>query len=136
MAITDLLAEAVSEKPLQPASTPLIHDIPVDATNAATAGLREGHAWAIDAFWAYENLGEKMTRQKAGTSARWAQWQSARKDTGYFLMQILPKAMQLLERARDKGADADMVEREERKEIAKMQRVLKEAIKEAIGLNG
>lgn len=93
--------------------------------------VREGHAWAADCYWAYEHLGDRVTRAKAGTAARFAQWKMAAKDPEYFVMQVMPKAMTMLEKARDKAGDEDGVSRAEQKSIAELQRILTAAIAEA-----
>lgn len=92
--------------------------------------VREGYQWAIDCFWVYDHLGERMTKAIAGPR-RWAQWQEAKRDTQYFIQQTLPKAMPLLEKARDKAGTDDVSVREERKGIAELQRICRDAVEEA-----
>lgn len=99
-------------------------------------GPTEGHRWALDCYWAYENMGGKPTRAKAGTAARFALWQMANKDTGIFVMDIMPRAMALLDKARAKSSDTDMVVRKENKKIAELQEILRGAIEESRSLNG
>ena len=111
-------------------------DVPItaDDTNRALYA-REGYAWALDAFWAYEHLGERLTKQKVGTAARWAMYQYARKESDKFLGTILPRAMQLLEKAREKEGDDQQVVEAERKGLTELRRILKEALAEVQGMN-
>lgn len=97
------------------------------ADNAPT----EGHRWALDCYWAYENMGGKPSRAKAGTAARYALWQMANKDTGAFVTDIMPRAMALLDKARAKNTDAESVVRKENKKIAELQETLRAAIEES-----
>lgn len=103
---------------------------PVDAPLADSAPT-EGHRWALDCYWAYENMGGKPSRAKAGTAARFALWQMANKDTGAFVMDIMPRAMALLDKARAKSNDSDSVVRKENKKIAELQEILRGAIEES-----
>jgi hypothetical protein len=95
---------------------------------------REGYAWAVDCFWVYEHLGDRITKPLAGSPARWALWKFAKANPDKFVGQILPKAMGLLEKARDKEADSEvdnLMVSEEKKSIRELQRVLEAAILEA-----
>lgn len=91
----------------------------------------EGHRWALDCYWAYENMGGRPNRAKAGSAARFALWTMANKDTGAFVMDIMPRAMALLDKARAKNTDADSVVRKENKKIAELQETLRAAIEES-----
>lgn len=91
---------------------------------------REGYRWATDCFWVYKRIGAKLTKAEAGPG-RWALWQEAKRDLSNFVGQILPKAMTLLEKARDKAGDTGAVEKVERKEIGKLQEILIAAREEA-----
>jgi hypothetical protein len=91
---------------------------------------REGYRWAQDCFWVYKRVGRKLTKAEAGPG-RWALYQEAKRDLSNFVGQILPKAMAMLEKARDKAGDTDLVEKTERKEIAKLQEILVAAREEA-----
>lgn len=128
---TDALDDA-----LESLTTPKVATTESTLPEPTSGTHREGYVWMQDCFWVYENLGSKITRAKSGTPARWALFQMAKKDTGYFMMQILPKALLLLEKAREKGADGDMVVKEEEKEIRSLQKLLKEAVKEAVEHGG
>lgn len=98
--------------------------------NAISA--REGYAWAADCFWAYDNMGGKMTQAKAGSAGRYYQWKMATKNPEQYVMQVLPRAMTMLEKARDKaGDDANVVVRAEEKQIAELQSILTAAIAES-----
>jgi hypothetical protein len=91
----------------------------------------EGHRWALDCYWAYENMGGRPNKAKAGTPARLALWSMANKDPGAFVMDIMPRAMALLDKARAKSSDGDMVVRKENKKIAELQEILRGAIEES-----
>jgi len=116
----------------------------IDLTKAALVDLQEStnrdeaptltrasYAWALDCDWVWQNLGGKMTRDKAGTPARWALWQYAKKDMDKFIQQIMPKAMTLLEKALDKEGDTDVIIIKERKNIATLKQILSDALIEA-----
>lgn len=91
----------------------------------------EGHRWALDCYWAYENMGGRPNKAKAGTPARLALWSMANKDPGAFVMDIMPRAMALLDKARAKSSDGDMVVRKENKKIGELQEILRLAIEES-----
>lgn len=108
-------------------------NVPVEPTGAPSDSSvpTEGHRWALDCYWAYENMGGKPSKAKAGTAARFALWQMANKDTGAFVSDIMPKAMALLDKARAKNTDTESVVRKENKKIAELQEILKDAIEES-----
>lgn len=95
---------------------------------------KESYAWALDAFWTYEHMGDKMTRVKAGSAGRWALWQFAKNEPDKFIGQILPKAMALLEKAREKEGDDQVVVEAERKSLANLRQILADAVAELAGL--
>jgi hypothetical protein len=115
------------------------NDLRLDTNRQNTANLdgdlfqevqREGYRWAQDCFWVYKRVGRKLTKAEAGPG-RWALYQEAKRDLSNFVGQILPKAMALLEKARDREGDTGTVEKIERKEIAKLQEILVAAREEA-----
>jgi hypothetical protein len=92
--------------------------------------FRPSYAWALDCDWVWRNLGGKMTREKAGTAARWALWQNAKKDMDKFIA-LMAKAMPLLDKALDKEGDADIVAVKEKKQIKELKQILADALVEA-----
>lgn len=104
---------------------------PKPATPEVTSYAREAYAWAEDSFWAFENMGLKMTKAKAGSPARHAMWKYAKDNPDQFLGQVLPKAMALLEKARAKEGDTDEIIRAETKSIAELRNLLKAAVEES-----
>lgn len=105
-------------------------DVPVTADDVnRQLYAREGYAWALDVFWAYEHMGERVKKDDAGPG-RYALWKFAREDPSKFIGQILPKAMSLLEKARDKEGDDQVVVEAERKGITELRLTLKEALAE------
>lgn len=121
MADTDPFADAIDS----------ILASPKPEVPEVTSYARESYAWAEDSFWAFENMGNKMTRAKAGTAARHALWKYAKDNPDQFLGQVLPKAMALLEKARAKEGDTDEIIRAETKSIASLRKLLKAAIVES-----
>jgi hypothetical protein len=98
---------------------------------------RESYAWALDVFFVYEHLGTTAKAAKATkefTAARRALLQHSKDDMNNFMGQLLPKAMQLLEKANEKNGDLDTVVAEEKKEINKLRQTLRAAIEEAKGV--
>jgi hypothetical protein len=107
---------------------------PPSAADTPLAGpdlfSREEYSWARDIFWVYENLGKKVTKVAAGSS-RYVLWQHANRDKHGFITQMMPKAMALMEKARERQGDDITIIQQERREIAELQAVLRDAIKEA-----
>lgn len=108
----------------------LTADVKVDVPEV-TSYARESYAWAEDSFWAFENMGNTMTKKKAGSASRLAMHKYAKNNPDQFLGQILPKAMTLLEKARAKEGDTDEIIRAEQKSIAELRKLLKMAVEEA-----
>lgn len=120
--LDDLLAEE------EFAEAPQTHaDTPVEGPDLFK---REEYAWARDIFWVYENLGKRVTKAST-TSGRYVLWQHANRDKHGFITQMMPKAMALMEKARERQGDDITIIQKERKEIAELQALLKDAIKEA-----
>jgi hypothetical protein len=108
-----------------------ILDKPVADVPEVTSYARESFAWAEDVFWCFENLGGSMTKKKAGSNARHALWTYAKNNMDQFMGQVLPKAMQLLEKAKAKEGDSDEIIRAETKSIASLRKLLKLAVEES-----
>lgn len=102
-----------------------------EATRDNFAPEREGYQWAVDVFWVYEHLGDRISKEKAVSSGRYAQWKWAQENIDSFVGQLLPKAMGILEKARAKQGDNELIEAEEKKDIAAMTRMLARAVAEA-----
>lgn len=115
--VNDLVSDAIPPEP--------------DVAPGDPVSERAGQQWAADVFWVYEHIGDRVTRTKAGTSGRYAMWQYAKKNMDAFLGQLVPKAMAIDEKARDKQGDSTVVEIEEKKSIAEISRILRAAIEEA-----
>lgn len=133
--LSDLLAGAPAEPVVPKKEAAPANDPPpvMDDPTIRAIYEREGNAWALDVFWVYEHLGSRMTRKEAGTAARWGLYQFAKKNTENFMGQVLPKAMVLLEKAREKAGDPDELIIEEKKGINELRRILTAAIAEAAG---
>lgn len=119
-----MLTDVIDDAP----ATPPAEDAP--AFNDGVYS-REGYAWAVDAYWVYENLGERMNKTKAKSPGRWALWQFAKKDTDNFVRHVLPKAMSLLEKAREKSGDDGHVIEKEKKAIKALKKLLSAAVAES-----
>lgn len=125
---TDKIDEAIESALADaPEESPKVEEYPVQTSE------REGYAWASDVFWVYDHLGDRVSRERAPNSGCYATWKWAKKNLDDFIGQMLPKAMNLLERARDKSSDEDIIQDEEKRAIAEMQRLLKRAVAEAAG---
>ncbi len=118
----------------KPAAPPKQDDQPTPSDQVSELE-REGYAWAQDVYWVYEHLGDRMTRKKAKTGARYGLWQHAKADMDGFLRNILPKAMGLLEKARDKSADDLTIVEAETKSIGELKKILAAAIVEFEGMD-
>jgi hypothetical protein len=92
---------------------------------------RAGYRWALDVDWVYIHLGDKMTKAKCGTPARWALWKAAKEDPEKFVMTVVVKTMPLLEKARERTGDPDGVIVAEKKSIRELRALLKSAVEEA-----
>ncbi len=92
---------------------------------------REGYAWAVDAYWVYEHLGDRLNKEKAGNPGRYALWKYAKKETDKFIGQMLPKAMTLLEKARDNTNDDATIVQKEHKAVGELRSLLRKAVAES-----
>ena len=107
-------------KPKEPPSS-------LELTDVEQEGTLE---WCRAVFWAVQHMATpRMTQTKAGSLLRYTQWKIARKDPMKFSLQLVPKAMSMLEKVKpdDQGG---VVEAEE-KSVAELQAFLDRATKEA-----
>jgi hypothetical protein len=122
--VSDLLDDITGTSPSsvggEPAAPPSVDSPPT-----------EGHRWALDCYWAYSEMGGRPNKAKAGSPARYALWQMANKDPGTFVTEIMPKAMNLLDKARAKNSDSENIAKAEKKAILKLQELLKSAVEES-----
>lgn len=82
-------------------------------------------------MWAAENSGQsKMSKQKAGSTMRYALWEFGRENTKELVVQLVPKAMAILDK-HFSGQDEEGVVREEERSIKEMEKLLAAAIKES-----
>jgi hypothetical protein len=116
--IDDLL-DAIDDAPAAPAE-----DIAVQIE-------LDSLSWARDVYFVYAHIGEKLTKAKAGTGARYALWDYAKKNTADFISNMLPKAMVILDRQKAKGSDDETISAAETKSIKEIQKLLAAAVKEA-----
>ena len=88
--------------------------------------------WATDCYWVAENLDERMSKTKAGTTFRFALWKHARENMDTFIGQMLPKAMAILDRQMSKNTDDGALVKHEDKGVAELERILRGVIHEAL----
>lgn len=115
--LAETAAEAVDRSPSAP-----------DAI--ATSG--ETLSWAKDIHAVSCWIGDRPTRQKAGSQFRFAMWKYANESTDAFMSTVLPRAMSILDRHMAKSVDNDDLVRHEEKAVAELERILKATVHEAI----
>ncbi len=100
-------------------------DKPIDPDD--TAAL----TWCRAVVWASENMHEKkMTEKKAGSKIRYSMWQSSEKYPKEMLIQLVPKALQILDRNKDSGTSAETADAE-RKSVVDLRELLAGALEES-----
>ncbi len=87
--------------------------------------------WAKDVMWLRNNLNATKAQAKKWSGFRFALWEYAKLNTADYVSQMLPKATQIIERAKAKAPDASVVDEAETKSIAEIRKILDAAIKEA-----
>lgn len=92
---------------------------------------RESYSWAQDVFYVYDHLGATAKEVKTFSDARRALHKHAKSNMDSFMGQLVPKAMQLYEKAREKHGDGDNIIAEEKKGIVQLRQILVAAIEEA-----
>ena len=87
-------------------------------------------AWARAVMWAAKHTGTRVTKKTAGLQ-RYSLWKIANDDPQAFNVQLVPKAIGLLDKL--KRPDEDMaVDAAERSSIAELQELLEGAIAESL----
>jgi hypothetical protein len=94
---------------------------------------RDSYAWAADVFFVYDRQTATAKQAKSWTPARQGLLKMLKSDPMAYMAQLVPKAMALYEKAKDKNGDADAVILEEKKDINKLKQILAAAIVEAQG---
>lgn len=92
---------------------------------------RAALTWCRAVLWAAENMNEsKMTLGKAGSKLRYSMWQSAKEYPKELLIQLVPKALQIIDRNKDDGTSAES-DAAERKSVQELKELLAGAIEES-----
>lgn len=87
--------------------------------------------WAHAILWAVENVGQsKMSKQKAGSATRHALWEFGRENTKALVVNLMPKAMSILEKQDAMRVDDEVAAAEE-KAVDEIDKLIKDAIEEA-----
>lgn len=87
--------------------------------------------WAHSILWAAKHSGvAKMSRAKAGSQAKFAMWEFGRENTKELMVNLVPKAMMILDKNKKPEEQAEL-EAAERKSIGELEDLLAGAIKEA-----
>ena len=87
--------------------------------------------WCRAVLWAAEHMNEKkMTERKAGNKLRFSMWQSAQDYPKELLIQLVPKALQIIDRNKEDGSTAEAVA-SERKSVAELKELLAGVIEES-----
>ncbi len=87
--------------------------------------------WCRAVLWASEHMNDKnMTEGKAGSKLRFSMWQSAREYSKEMLFQLVPKALQIIDRNKEDGSTAEAVA-SERKSVAELKELLAGVIEES-----
>jgi len=90
-----------------------------------------GIEWARAVVWAAEHVHvAKMTKRKAGNAMRHTYWQLGRDNQKQLLVDLMPKALSILDKAKGKGDDTGIIIAEEQN-IAELSALLAQARAEA-----
>jgi hypothetical protein len=90
--------------------------------------------WARDVYWASENMGGRLSKKAAGTGRRYALWQYATTNTKDFIGQMLPKAMQIRDRAMAKNSGDGEGDGDEIRDINQLKIFLRNVVRESGGV--
>ena len=84
--------------------------------------------WCRAVVWASEHMHEtNMTEKKAGSKLRYSMWQSSEKYPKELLMQLTPKALQIIDRNKDDGTSAEVADAE-RKSVQELKELLADTL--------
>ena len=101
------------------------------AENSIDPDDKAAMTWCRAVLWASEHMHDKkMTVEKAGSKLRYSMWQSAQDYSKEVLMQLVPKALQILDRNKDDGTTAEAADAE-RKSVVELKELLAGAIEES-----
>ncbi len=104
---------------------------PEPAENNIDPDDKAALSWCKAVLWASEHMHDKsMTVEKAGSNLRFSMWQSAQKYSKELLIQLVPKALQIIDRNKDDGSSAETADAE-RKSVAELKELLAGAIEES-----
>ena len=119
------------------ASVPSLHTPTEDAFEQAPAESnidpddKAALTWCRAVIWASEHMHEtSMSAKKAGSKLRFSMWKAAQDYPKELLMQLAPKALQILDRNKDDGSTAEATA-SERKSVAELRELLAGAIEES-----
>ena len=117
------LMAAAKDAPIDTEQPPTDETVDLDDQAALT--------WCRAVIWASGNMhDDNMTLKKAGSKLRYSMWQSTKKYSKEMLIQLVPKALQILDRNKDDGTSAE-TEAVERKSVADLKELLAGAIEES-----
>ena len=109
-------------------SEPPQETLPAPPTDSAGAV-----AWAQAILYAAENLGKaRVTQRQAGSKINYAMWQASREYPKEFLVQLMPKALAILDKNKA-GVEEEEIEKAEEKSIKELEGLLAEYRKDAGG---
>lgn len=93
---------------------------------------RAAVTWCKAVLWAAENMNDKsMTISRAGSKLRYSMWESAQEYPKELLVQLVPKALAILDKNKQMD-EGDEVEEAEKEGIQELEEMLKTAIEEAL----
>lgn len=88
--------------------------------------------WARAVMWALKNISRKgMTPSKAGSRLRYSLWRIGREDEGRFSCSMVPKALDIIEKAKAAQAAAGLVDTPEEVAVKEIDELIEAAIEEA-----
>ena len=103
--------------------TPEFADAPLDEEAAVN--------WARAVMWAAERVNVKrLSVKQAGSASLHAMWQFGRDDPKALMVQLVPKALNILDKNRGDGPGADVVDAEMRS-VKELQELLAGALAES-----
>lgn len=88
--------------------------------------------WCRAVLWATRHMSDKrMTLRKAGSKLRYSMWQAAQKYPKDLLINLAPKAMNIIDRNKDSGEDLEGMKEAEGKSIKELEELLVDAVAES-----
>lgn len=92
---------------------------------------RAAMTWCKAVLWAAENMNEPaMTMAEAGSKLRFSMWEATQKYPKELLIQLVPKALQIIDRNKGDGSGEEM-KTAEHKSVQELKELLAGAIEES-----